>query len=617
MTSAGETGVQPRPEVQITVPPSEIQPAAKPVARGRLERVAAALVPGSVVKVVLWAALGVILLALLYVASVHAFPGNSDGATPPLEAQSILSGHPALSGWALSLDSFWTVDVPFYILGVALLGVSPALLHLIPALIGTLVVLVGMGLARDGRRGLPGWVGAGTVVAILGLPASFLANFFLQGPLHVATTLWCLLAFVGLRRGRFGWGWGAAVILLAAGLLGDFQMLALGVAPVAGAGVLAMLRRRRVAAGAAPLSAAVGGVVLAEVVRQLAKLAGTFTMGSTGGLASNGQMAHNVGAIGKLGPELLGLQASNVPAWLEDVRVAGVVLIVGALALAAAVLLWSLIRGLRAGSGGAGTILGSSRADRAPAGDGVAGNGVDGAGVSAGDSVGALVAAQSVRSEVAWRLDDLLLLGVLADLVMFVALSATSDFNFARYLTPGVIFGAILAGRMVTRLAVGVRGSRLAPLAGAGATIIGLFYLAGFSWGLTGPPPPNTALQLSHMLAARGLHQGVGAYWDSSLVTVSSSERVTVRPVIATPQGRLLRYQRQSPGSWYRGKSFNFFVYEPASPWNGVNSAAARRTWGAPAQVINDGPYRVLVYAHPFRVSPTAMLPAGHPGLTG
>ena len=158
-----------------------------------------------------------VLVAILYVSARHAFAGDSDGATVVLQGQAMGSGNLTLHGWALSLDSFWTVDAVVYMLVELVTGVRGMLLFLVPAMIAACVVVVGVLLARDGRRGIAGVAAATTVVVVLGLPSHVLANVFLRGPLHVGTALLCLCAFAGLRSGRFGWGWVAAVLCLAAG----------------------------------------------------------------------------------------------------------------------------------------------------------------------------------------------------------------------------------------------------------------------------------------------------------------------------------------------------------------------------------------------------------------
>src|SRR5665213_561483 len=199
-------------------------------------------------------------LALLTSLSQHAVPNNSDSSTVVLEGYAMIHGNPLLHNWSLSLDSFWTVDAPFYALAYLLVGLRPILVNFIPALLGLLVIVSGACIARDGVRGRAAVIAASAVVILLVLPSHALAFFLLQGPWHIGTALWCLLAFWALRSGRFGWGWGAAVVLLAAGLLGDIQALALGVLPIFAAGLVAIARTRTWRSGLAPISAALAGI---------------------------------------------------------------------------------------------------------------------------------------------------------------------------------------------------------------------------------------------------------------------------------------------------------------------------------------------------------------------
>ena len=70
---------------------------------------------------------GLVALGLvLYPSSVHAAPGNSDAATAILEGKVLSDRNLALNHWALSLDSFWSVDVPLNAIAVLLAGVRPS-----------------------------------------------------------------------------------------------------------------------------------------------------------------------------------------------------------------------------------------------------------------------------------------------------------------------------------------------------------------------------------------------------------------------------------------------------------------------------------------------------------
>ena len=179
-----------------------------------------------------------LLVVLFDLASRHVFGSNSDDATIVLQGQSLSSGHLTLQGWDLSYDSFWTVDVLFYAVAVRLLGVGPDLLNLVPAVIATLLVVVVVRVTRQGRSDRGFLAGAALVVALLALPGPGLSFFLLQGGWHAATTLWCLLIFVGVSRSSGRWSLAAATALVAAGLLGDLLTLTLVIVPlVVGAGL--------------------------------------------------------------------------------------------------------------------------------------------------------------------------------------------------------------------------------------------------------------------------------------------------------------------------------------------------------------------------------------------
>jgi hypothetical protein len=172
-------------------------------------------------------------------------------------------------------------------------------------------------------------------------------------------------------------------------------------------------------------------------------------------------------------------------------------------------------------------------------------------------------------------------------------------------LTAAVIFGAVLAGRWVGRL---VDSFPLSVSARRGAVAVGLAaiaaFIAAFGFTLTAPVPGRQSAQLDTFLEARQLVVGVGDYWTASITTVATGGDVTVRPVIATPSGRVVRYQRQSSEAWYTNQPFQFLVYDTARRWGGVDALSASQTFGPGARVYAVGPYRVLVWPH--RLSVTA-----------
>jgi hypothetical protein len=506
-----------------------------------------------------------LLVAILYLSARHAFSGDSDGATVVLQGQAMSAGNVTLHGWALSLDSFWTIDAIVYTLVELVTGVRGILLYLVPTMIAAAVIVVGVVLARDGRRGIPGVAAVTTVVVILGLPSHALANVFLRGPLHVGTALLCLCAFAGLRSGRFGWGWVAAIVCLAAGLLGDFQTAVIGVGSVCAASIIAMLRTRDWRAGMPEVGAAVGSLFRAALIRAATDIVGTFTVNTGHPRASGSQIVTNLHNLPSWSANLLGVGAGQlgdggVPGALEAVHVVSLCVVVGGIVAAFA----SVVSGVRHGP---------TPPESATAG---------------------------------WRLDDLLVFAVFADIVVFLGLTTSDDPGFLRYLTAAVIFGTVLAGRWVGRLTASMSPSQILRRGAAVAAFAIVAALAAaFAFTLAAPTPKQPFAQLGQFLESRQLDVGIGDYWSASITTVATDGVVTVRPVISDASRRVVRYQRQSANNWYTDKRFQFLVYDTARPWGGVDEKTATSTFGPAARTYVVGSYRVLVWRHPVSVPGT------------
>jgi hypothetical protein len=500
------------------------------------------------------------LLALLYFASVHAGAGDSDGSTAILAGQSIGHGNVLLHGWVSGFDSFWTIDDLFYALATLIFGLRPGLLHAVPALLAALTVVVGILIARDGRRGGAAIAAGATVVAILAFPTHTMSYFFLRGPLHIGTALWALIAFLALRRNRFGLGWVVAVVFLAAGLLGDLETVAYATTPVFLGGIIAMLRRRSWRAGRVAVSASVAGVILGVLVRETAVAIGSFKIVRGPPRARFSQMEKNVRMGLNLGEQLLGVKNSafgtgGVPIWLQRVHVLGAAALLVCFVAAASSLVWAAVTGRQA---------------RYP----------------------------STVEE--WRLDDLLVLAVVGCAITFVVQAFASGAPFGRYLTASVIFAAILAARVIGRWWGHIRWpSARAGLAGVGMAAM-LCFAAGVGYNLSVPRPTLTDAKLSSWLVSHHLNLGVGDYWASSITTVQSRGAVEVRPVVIDPAGRLIAYNHGPLASWFSGRRFQFLVFSAPEAFGSVDLATARATWGAPTHVYVVGPYDVVVWGHPI-----------------
>ena len=544
----------------------------------------------------MWVPVVVVLLVgltAMYTAATRGVGSDSDTASLVLEGQSVLQGHLLLHGWALSLDSFWTSEVPFYAIADLIAGVRPLLLYLVPAFLYASVVVTCGALAAAAASSRSGAVaGVVAVAALLAFPTWAMSLVVLRGGHHLGAVLYSLAAFWCLRRGRWGWPAALAGVLLAAGMLGDLMTVAYGTAPLLVAGVVAMLRGGSVRDGRVQVGVAAAAAAGALVVREAAKAIGTFGIAAANPLAGGQQIVHNLRHLYSLGGELVGWKhtvfgTAGAPPVLYDLRMVGAVVVVACSALA----LLRLLAGLVAG-GPADTARVAGRQ----------GLGQRGARVPWWQS-----------EPGGWRIDDALVAACFGAAATYVILAFANIPDLDRYLAPTALFMSLLTARVIARAwsRLAATGWGVLPAVGVVAVGITAAYGAAFGYQLATTPYPQPAPALASWLQAHHLTQGVGAYWAASLTTVEADGHVRVRPVIPDSNGHLVRYMRESAAEWYAGRSFDFLVFQPGPLALGVTPAEAAATWGPPAhQYAVDG-YLVLVWARPFGVPATQGAGAG------
>src|SRR5215468_4465457 len=83
-------------------------------------------------------------------------PVSSDGAANALQAWDMLHGNLLLHGWLLSDVSFYTTELPQYMLIEAIRGLGPGVVNLAAAMTYTLLVLLTGLLAKGGADGREG-----------------------------------------------------------------------------------------------------------------------------------------------------------------------------------------------------------------------------------------------------------------------------------------------------------------------------------------------------------------------------------------------------------------------------------------------------------------------------
>jgi hypothetical protein len=133
------------------------------------------------------------------------------------------------------------------------------------------------------------------------------------------------------------------------------------------------------------------------------------------------------------------------------------------------------------------------------------------------------------------------------------------------YLTPIVILGAILAARIIPILVARppIRRLQFASQAALAALAAGLLVVQLASLLARSSPPAwvraNPYLEVGQWLEAQGLVQGVGGYFDSSIIRALTNGKVAANAVSAEENGHLGPFLFDTDSAYYRGNPAPMF----------------------------------------------------------
>jgi hypothetical protein len=142
---------------------------------------------------------------------------------------------------------------------------------------------------------------------------------------------------------------------------------------------------------------------------------------------------------------------------------------------------------------------------------------------------------------------QLLLVGIAANLAAYIPSSLADHTALnAREFAPVLPLAAVLAARALgDRLGERAAGNR--ALAASLAALLG-WYCGGLAHQAAAPAAPDPFARLEAFLTRHHLTEGIGGYWDSSVITVGTGGAITIR---AVTQGCLQPYAWESRPAWY------------------------------------------------------------------
>jgi hypothetical protein len=503
---------------------------------------------GALAPSVTWLVAGVVLFGC-YLHISRTVPVNSDGAANVLQAWAMLHGNPLLRGWLLSDVSFYTTELPQYMLIELVRGMNLEVVHIAGAMTYTLLVLLSAWLAKGRAKGGEGVLRAMLAAGIMIAPAQSSASLLLLNPDHVGSAVPVVLVFLLIDRAGRRWFVPVAVwLLLAWALIADQVVLITGVAPVAFVGLArgyqrVVVERQRARTAWYEVGTAVAALAAVETARitlaEIASHGGFYVYPVRNALAPFGQLPHNLqqmlqGTLTLFGADFPG-QSVGPTAAVALLHLVGIGLVA-----------WAVGAAVRR-FGGAEPVV-------------------------------QLLAAAVVFSLVAY------LLGANAAV-------ASSSREFAAVLP----LGAALAGRV---LAARLWRARLAPA----LSVVLAGYVVGMVMAVTTPVVPAVPAQtraLVGLLEAHGLDYGLADYGLANVLTVDSGGKVAVR---AIRSGVLVyAHEWEAESSWYSASEHmaNFVImpkYGSKDTTMAPTAVRMIRAYGQPADVYLLANYTVLVW---------------------
>jgi len=490
----------------------------------------------------------------------------SDGASNALQAWDMLHGNPLLRGWTVTDVSFYTTELPEYMLVEHFRGLNADVLHVSAAISYTLVVLTGAMLARGRATGREGIVrmliAAGIMIAPQLGPGVFILVF---QPDHIGTQAPLLLTWLVLDRApRRGYVPVLVGAMLAWVGVADRLVLLIGVAPLAAVSAIrayqALVQRREGLRGAwfdlsLLLAAGASAEIASMVVKRIGEHGGYTVLPVANALAPLSEMsAHSWLAVGSVfglyGADFFGATSPGLDTGIAFLHLVGLAL--------AAWGLWLVLRRF----------------------------------FSCED-----------------RIAQVLALGILINVAAYLLSTTPTTYWSAREMAGVLPAGAVLAGRMLGRRFLAFR---LVPA----MVVVLACYLAALGYTVAQPSRPAVTQELADWLGAHHLTYGLSSYGVSNVTTLASGGAVSIRSVS-------FYNNDAAPGpyefdqTWYdpRLHDANFVVLmNPPAALDQIATWVVLDAFGRPSRVYDFGPYVIMTYDTNLLTDLSPSLPPPPPG---
>ena len=501
-------------------------------------------------------ALAVAALFVLYWRLSLLAPVDSDGAGNALQARDMLHGNLLLHHWWMTDVSFYTTELPQYMLIVAVLGLGPSVVHVAAAMTYTLLVVLAALLAKGRAQGKAGLARALLAAGIMLVPQLSATQIVLLQPDHTGTSVPILVAWLVIDRRPRTWppwlGPAVVCVILGAAAVADTAALLTGIVPL----VLVCLVR------------ACPGVMRGP--RTEPRWYELFLAGA-GAIAGLGYYAPRfITALGGYRQWPVGTGLAPVHFWARGAK-------------------WTFQGVLE--------LYGANIYQASPGIEVV---------FTAVHLAGAILVVWAVVLALArfFRFQDLVIpvlaLGIMLNLAAYLTSLRSHGILSTREIAGVLPLGAALAGRMFGEraLAVVLAARRAKAWVLPALAVVAFGYLGALAYHAAQPSVPPDNQPLAAWLVQHQLTDGLAGYWEASSTTVDSGGKVQVSAVVPNGKGLLVPYQWETDDSDYNPSLHHadFVVTDGGPrPLPGGRSAALR-TFGPPQRVYRYDGYTIMVW---------------------
>ena len=504
------------------------------------------------------ATLAAAILFFCYWRQSQAVAVPSDGGGNVLQAWDMLHGNLLLQHWWVSDVSFYTTELPQYVLIEALTGLGPSVVHVAAAMTYTLLVLLAALLAKGNARGGKGRARALLAAGLMLAPQLSATSIVLLSPDHIGTAVPLLVTWLLIDRTpetRPHWYVPVLVCLLfTLTMVADSIVLLTGIVPLmlvgAGRAIAGLIRRGGPRAArwyelSLAGAAAVAGIAGSLAPRVIVALGG-YRQSPVGADTDLHQLQHGAWVTVQAFLELFGANVFNTGFFgarsaLEVVFVA--VHLAGAIVAACAL----------------------------------------GVGIARIFRSGELIV-------------PVFAVAIVLNLGAYLSSRHAQDLLGAREMAEVLPLGAVLAGRVLgDRIAAWMRAVKgwFVPA----VAVLAAGYLAALGFGAAQASVPAENEPLASWLMAHRFTDGLATYWQANSTTVDSRGQVRVSSVVQNSSDRLMPYQWETDDANYDPALHyaNFVVADGPSALPGMQ-LSAELTFGRPRRVYHADGYTILVW---------------------